>query len=270
MKNALFFLPFSILPLIVFSGWISGSKTAGPETSVSLAPKPKENGVGILQLKKARKDGDYAITIQFLDSDGKRHSVSVSTGKAGTKHKDDDIKKGTSAEDKAKKLTEAINKNPELQGKVHAVRVGHVVNIEKDGDGKGVVRVTIQDGTDELGDHAEVSYPEKASQSVVPPDPEVARVIMIGFVQGLDDDDQPANVTVGTNKWVGTWATQNYQVLADLVQAIKDDLVQHGIQASLENPFSIRIELDDLDGGVIFGNTDCGIHMQASSGSEPL
>ena len=267
-------LPSLALP-VVYSGLLalgSGAATSLPAREAAaqpaLATRDKEGGIGIGAFAQAGAAGDEIITIILLDKDGKRVEVVAKTGKFGSSNKLDDIKKKLSGPLKAELIAKSINRD--AAGLVIVRRAGHVLTLQAKAPYRGVVRVRVSNNTRQHRNKVKVSYPmfvQPRAELVVAPDVELARVIMIGGIEGLDDDGAPSVLQLGTERWVGNWLPQRYGSLERLIRKVCKDLQVHGIQAMLENPFSIRIDLDpSLDGGLVYGNTDLGIQQMAASG----
>ena len=261
---SLFFLVFSS-----FVGFEAQNASLLPNSSIL---KRVEGGIGIGAFSKVRKQGDEKILIQYIDKNGKRVTAEASTGQTGTKHKDDDLKKGDSREVKAERIKKAINTSPQLQGQVKATRHGFIVIVEALSPNKGIEKFHVTDNANEQKNKSYIELPAETirkMKGLIPKPSYVGRVIMIGGIEGVDDDDLPASVTIGTARWKKEWPTSEFSDLPGLISTIVKDLVSHGIKARLENPYSIKIDLDPtIDHELIYGNTDVGIHQSAGVGFE--
>ncbi len=260
------FLSFALIP-ISFLGFLPfTSHQQKIAESRSEAIRFREGGIGFGAFTKARKTNDEVITIQYIDKDGKRVTKEFLTGEQGSKNADDDLKKGCTKEEMAERVKKAINTN--LSGVVQATRASFTVSVVATPPNKGIEKFHVTNHTRGKHNQQFIVFPGEPNKKLSQ-EHYVGRIIMIGGIAGEDDDGNPSTVTVGTQRWEKTWNPSTFSTLEGMVSTIVDELVAHGIQATLENPFSIKIVLDEqVDHGLIYGDTDVGIEQYAGVGIE--
>ncbi|MBK6941934.1 MAG: hypothetical protein IPH13_17280 [Planctomycetes bacterium] len=91
-------------------------------------------------------------------------------------------------------------------------------------------------------------------------------VVFVGALFGQDDAGHPAVVRLGTKRAVVELKTADYRDLADLLETASRELVERGVAAHVESETRHALvfpSIDpELDGELIAGCTDAGLHSQ--------
>lgn len=227
-----------------------------------------QNPVFNVDVDKPTKDGTDGVEITTTPAGNNNQSL----GKV-----DVDIKKDDTAAEKAKKVADAINSDPDTKDKVTAVSIGDQVSVVgKDGNkikriryrsktGQGRNKVT--KGTD--GDvpnepPADEEEPKSTTsedgQKIILPFflPFGFGVIQFtGEISGMGAEGmEMGTVTVGTYAGEVTFNTMDFPSVMELNVAIVDHLNAMGIDAYLDPAMAIVIILGPADGNAVFFGTD--------------
>ena len=229
-------------------------------SSAEIATLPKKGGVAILSCGKAKRSGDELISITYLDPKGELVPFEAATGQSGSQHEWDDIAKGTSGPAKAAAIATAIN---DSGAPLTASAVGHVVTVGTTGGCQGIRRMSVTNNTRQARDKVKISVERSPGPIGAQPLPE-GYVTLVGILSRQDDDGNPAEFALGTDRGTFETTTGEHASLVTLCQAAVGELVAHGVSASLVRPTVIRVVLDPVrDGQLVWGCTDTGATMMA-------
>ncbi len=217
-------------------------------------------GVGIGTFSKVKKAGDETITINYKDYEGEVKTITTATGEFGSNHTGDDLPKGMSGEDKAARIASAINAEAQAGGHPIAVNVmGHVITVGTTGNAKGLTKFDVSNNTRQKHNKTWVSHSINEVH-------QEAYVYLTGGVAGheWDSDETQSEIRVGTARHLVVKMPSHNTPLATLASEIVEELIHHGVSASLVRPTIIRIVLDEeMDCRLHYGCTDAGVNMTA-------
>lgn len=216
-------------------------------------------GVGIIEAGAPNRDANTTGDRDYIEvgllRDKQVHSYGVSVN----------ITETMTPAEKAVAIKDAIEGDEILNEKVSVSVQGHVVTMSAKAPYEGLRALGTKGKPKETGNRAGISYPATALAAAAPePDP-VGRVIMFGAMPR----SAGYVVQVGTDRWVGTWDPSQFASVAKMMIQIQSDLVANGINAVLENPWSLKLVLDPtLDGGLRWGNSAPDIEQWISVGHD--
>ncbi len=199
----------------------------------------KYGGVGIGEFSPVKKANDEIVTVYYYAADGSVKPLIAKTGKEGTQHEDDDLPKGMSGPDKAKRIAKAINDARDANRNrypVTATATGHVVTVTTTGTAKGLKSFNVTNNTRQKRNKQEVSK----SYDVTCCHQE-SLIDLTGAVSGFDPDGMESEVYLGTNEYQVSYFPVPGATLEEVASMMVQELQDYGIDASLVLPTLIKI-----------------------------